>query len=117
MFTKYSVILVGLVCMIGLYFIQKFLCQFQNKLIGIVLPLLFFILSFYISIPNFNKHFTYNLVMEPSFHLSSYLFFFFCSPWHFQLNIGKAIDIVKQFTFKITWEEYYICGLFSDSLL
>lgn len=57
MFTNYSVILVGLVCMIGLYFIQKFLCQFQNKLIGIVLPLLFFILSFYISIPNFNKAF------------------------------------------------------------
>jgi|SRR5690625_3142835 len=103
MFTNYSVILVGLVCMIGLYFIQKFLCQFQNKLIGIVLPLLFFILSFYISIPNFHKAF-YIQFSYGAFVSSIILFVFLLlfTMALFQLNIGKAIDIVKQFTFKIT---------------
>lgn len=69
-------IVMGLVLMIGLYYVQKIVCQLQNKWIGLILPLLVFALSIYVSVPNFKKAF-YIQFSYGAFIASLMIFFFF----------------------------------------
>lgn len=69
-------IVMGLVLMICLYYLQKVVCQLQNKWIGLILPLLLFALSIYVSVPNFKKAF-YIQFSYGAFIASLLIFFFF----------------------------------------
>jgi hypothetical protein len=62
-----TLVIVGIVFIIPISFIQKILVKSHKMWLGLILPIIFFLFSIILSIPNFKQTFFFNLAL---WHLS-----------------------------------------------
>jgi hypothetical protein len=77
MFNVFGGILV--ICfVVGLFYLQKHLCNYENKWVGLILPTIFIFLAIYVSIPNFKQAFYIEFSIG-AFIASMIIFLFYLS--------------------------------------